>query len=73
MTERSVTTHGPFDAGSPLEQAYQHIARLHYAFSVADEVTEALHQRAIDDLMDVLELLEPAMPPRSGARADRGA
>ena len=66
MTERgSIRTQGPSDTSSPLEEAYRRIAKLHYALSVADGVTDALHHRAIDDLMDVLEILEPWMPPRS--------
>ena len=53
------------DADSSIEEAYRRIARLHYTLSTADGVTDALHQRTIDDLMDVLELLEPIMPNRS--------
>jgi hypothetical protein len=65
MTERGIIrTQDESNADSPLKEAYRRLAQLHYALSVADSVTEPLHQRAIDDLMDVLEILEPAMPPR---------
>lgn len=66
MTERGIVRpQDQSNAGSPLEEAYRRLAQLHYALSVADSVTEPLHHRAIDDLMDVLEILEPSMPPRS--------
>ncbi len=57
--------------GAPLEEAYRRIAQLHYALATTDSLSEQLHQRAIDDLMDVLEMLEPAMHPRNDARPDR--
>jgi hypothetical protein len=59
------------NGGSPIEEAYRRIAQLHYALSTADRMTNSLHQRAIDDLMDVLEILEPSMPPRKGIPSDR--
>jgi hypothetical protein len=66
MTERGfIGTQDQSNADSPLEEAYRRLAKLHYALAVADSVTESLHHRAIDDLMDVLEILEPSMPPRS--------
>lgn len=51
-----------------VEEAYQRLARLHYALSTADSVSDALHRRAIDDLMDVLETLEQVMPPRGQSK-----
>jgi len=54
---------------SPIEEAYRRVAQLHYALSTADAVDEGLHQRAIDELMDILEVLEPAMPSRPSGRA----
>ena len=66
MTERGIIRpQDQSNAGSPIEEAYRRLAQLHYALAVADSVTEPLHHRAIDDLMDVLEILEPSMPPRS--------
>jgi hypothetical protein len=59
------------DSVPPVEEAYRRIAQLHYALATADSVTDSLHQRAIDDLMDVLEILESSMPPRSDPQADR--
>jgi hypothetical protein len=49
-----------------LEEVYRRVAQLHYALSTADTVTAALHHQTIDDLMNVLEMLEPLMPPRAG-------
>ncbi len=69
MTERSIKTQDSLDTESPLERAYRRIAQLHYALSVADDLTEVLHHRAIDDLMEILEILEPALPPRASNRA----
>jgi hypothetical protein len=54
----------PSGTVSPVEEAYRRIGQLHYVLATADGPSDALHQRAIDDLMDVLEILEPAMPPR---------
>jgi hypothetical protein len=58
------------DSVPPVKEAYRRIARLHYALATADNLTDSLHQRAIDDLMDILEILERSMPPQSGSQAD---
>jgi hypothetical protein len=72
MTDRGkhskLTTTG---ASSPIEEAYHRIAQLHYVLATADAVSDTLHRRAVDDLMDVLEILEPSMPPRGDARSVR--
>ena len=54
--------------GSPIEETYRRVAQIHYALSTADTVDERLHHRAIDELMDILELLEPDMPSRPDGR-----
>ena len=61
------------DSVPPVEEAYRRIAQLHYALSTADGVSDTLHQRTIDDLMDVLELLEPVIPLRGGRGSTRSA
>lgn len=66
MTDRTTSTGGPAaETAPPLDEAYRRLARLHYAYSTADTISETLHQRTVDDLMDVLELLEPLMTDRS--------
>jgi hypothetical protein len=72
MTDRGRISE-PQAAGSvpPVEEAYQRIARLHYALSTADSVTDTLYHRAINDLMDILEMLEPALPSRNSPGSDR--
>jgi len=72
MTDRGRISE-PQAAGSvpPVEEAYRRIARLHYALSTADSLTDTLHLRAIDDLMDVLEMLEPALPAHLSTPGDR--
>jgi hypothetical protein len=50
------------DSVPPVQEAYRRIAQLHYALATANTVTDSMHQRAINDLMDVLEILETSMP-----------
>jgi hypothetical protein len=60
-------------AESPIQETYRRLAQLHYALSVADTVSDKLHHRAINELMDVLEILEPLMPVRQAAHTDGSA
>jgi hypothetical protein len=66
MSDRSTSSGGPAaETAPPIDEAYRRLARLHYAYATADTVSETLHQRTVDDLMDVLELLEPLMANQS--------
>jgi hypothetical protein len=70
MTDRGrISEPQAADAVPPIEEAYRRIAKLHYALATADGFSETLHQRAIDDLMDVLEILDRSLPPRPAPQA----
>ncbi len=66
MSDRPGSTGGPSaNTGPCLDEAYKRLARLHYTITMADAEGEALQRRTINDLMDVLELLEPLVADRA--------